>query len=114
MSALRCRFAARSGRRSLTYALVLLLAAGAVFLLPAFALAFAAGDSGGCLCQSPQPPGDALAVVAFLDVSHGWLACGTTLLTTACGLGVVNVSALTPRGCPWTVASDGRPPPLGA
>ena len=37
----------------------------------AFALAFVSGDNNGCLCQSPQPPGDPLTVVAFLDAYPG-------------------------------------------
>lgn len=85
----RRRLVAGSGRPTLVCSLGLLAAAVAVLLLPAFACAFLSGDSGACLCQSPQPPGDSLAVVACFDVSHGWLACGFTLLATACGLGAV-------------------------
>ncbi len=110
----RRRVAAGSGRPPLAW---LLLAAAVAFLVaPTFALAFVSGDTSGCLCQSPQPlgDGDSLAAVAFLGVSHGWLACGTTLLTTACGLGVVSTGARTPLDCTWTATSVGRPPPRGA
>ena len=92
----------------------LLLTITAVLLLPTLALAFVSGDNNGCLCQSPQPPGDALTVVALLDACQGWLGGGPVLLTTGCGLEEVTTGALAPQGCTWTVALVGRPPPLGA
>jgi hypothetical protein len=110
----RCRFAARSGRLSLACSLGMVLATSAVLLLPAFALALLPGDNGGCLCQSPQPPGDPFTVVALLDVFHGWLGGGLVLLTSGCRSEAVASSVLTPRGCGWTAASVGRPPPPGA
>ena len=105
----RCRFAARSGKLPLVG---LLLASAALLLLPAFALAFLPGDNGGCLCQSPQPPGDPLTVVALLDACHGWLGGGPVLVTTGCRSEAVTSGALIPQGCAWTIASVGRSPPL--
>jgi hypothetical protein len=110
----RCRFAARFGRLPLAGLLGLLLATTAGLLLPAFALAFASADNNGCLCQSPQPPGDPLTVVALIDACHGWLGGGPILLTTGCRSEAVASGALVPQGCAWTVASVGRPPPLSA
>ena len=112
MSVPRCRFAARSGRLSLAGLLGLVLAGVAVLLLPAFALAFVSGDSTGCLCQSPQPPGDSLTVVALLDAGQGWLGGGPVLVTTGCRSETVASGALVPQGCACTIASVGRPPPL--
>ena len=116
MSVPRRRFAARFGGPSLVGSLGLVLATSVVLLLPAFALAFVSGDGdGACLCQSPQPPGDPLTVVALLDASHGWvLGARPVFVTASCGSQEVTSRALIPRGCPWTVASVGRPPPLGA
>ncbi len=114
MSVLRGRFAARSGRLPLVGLLGLLLAGAALLLLPAFALAVLPGDNGGSLCQSPQPPGDPLPVVALLDTCHGWLGGGPVLPTTDCSAEAVTGGALTPQGCAWTIASVGRPPPLSA
>ena len=91
-----------------------LLVGVAVLLLPAFALAFVSGDNNGCLCQSPQPPGDPLTVVAFLDACQGWLGGGPMLLTSGCRSETVAGGALVPQGCAWTVASVGRPPPPSA
>jgi hypothetical protein len=107
----RRRFAARFGRPSLACSLGMVLATSVVLLLPAFALAFVAGDNGGCLCQSPQPPGDCLTVVALLDDCQGWLGGGPVLQTTGSRSEAVASGALIPQGCPWTVASVGRPPP---
>ena len=112
MSVPRCRFAARSGRPPLAGLLGLLLAGAAVLLLPAFALAFISSDQGGCLCQSPQPPGDPLPVVALLDACQGWLGGGPVLVTTGCRSETVAGGALVPQGCACTIASVGRPPPL--
>ena len=114
MSVSRCRVAARFGRPPLAGLLGLVLVGTAALLLPAFALAFVSGDSTGCLCQSPQPPGDSLTVVALLDACHGWLGGGPVLLTSGCSTEAVAGGALTPQGCTWTVASVGRPPPLSA
>ena len=75
----RCRFAARLGGPPLAGSLGLLLAGAALLLLSAFALAFVASGTGGCLCQSPQPPGDSLTVVACLDACQGWLAAAPCL-----------------------------------
>jgi hypothetical protein len=107
----RRRFAARSAKPTLVCGLGLLLGAVAILLLPAFALAFLPGDNGGCLCQSPQPPGDSLTVVALLDASHGWLGGSPVLVTASGGSQEVTSGAETPQGCAWTVASVGRPPP---
>ena len=82
MSLSGCRFAARPGRLPLVCLLGLSLAAAAILLWPAFALAFVAADQCGCLCQSPQPPGDCLTVVALLDDCQGWLGGGPVLQTT--------------------------------
>ena len=106
MSLSRCRFAARSGRPPLACLLGLLLAAVAVLLVPALALAFVSGDSGGCLCQSPQPPGDSLTVVAFLDASHGWLGGGPVLADHRLRLGSRDQRRTDPPGL-----SPGRSPP---
>ena len=114
MSLSRCRFAARSGRPPLVGLLGLSLAAAAMLLLPAFALAFVSGDNNGCLCQSPQPPGDSLAVLALLDAGHGWLGGGPVLLITGCRAEALAGGALLPQGCAWPIASVGRPPPLSA
>ena len=114
MSVPRCRFAARSGRPPLAGLLGLVLVGAAVLLLPAFALAFVSGDNNGCLCQSPQPPGDSLAVLALLDAGHGWLGGGPVLLITGCRPEGVTDGALIPQGRSWPVASVGRPPPPGA
>ena len=114
MSVSRCRLAARSGRPPLAGLLGLLLVGVAVLLLPAFALAFVSGDNNGCLCQSPQPPGDSLTVLALLDAGHGWLGGGPVLLTTGCSTEAVTSGALTLQGYAWTVTSVGRPPPLSA
>ena len=112
MSVPRRRFAARFGGPSLACSLGLVLATSVVLLLPAFALAFVSGDGSGCLCQSPQPPGDPFTVVALLDASHGWaMRAGPALVTASCGSQKVTSRALIPQGCPWTVASVGRPPP---
>ena len=114
MSVPRCRFAARSGKPRLVGSLGLLFAGAAVLLLPALALAVVSSD-GGCLCQSPQPPGDSLTVVALHDACHGWmLSGGPALVTSGCGLEAVTTGALTPQGCTRTAASVGRPPPPGA
>ena len=86
----------------------------ALLLLPAFALAFVSGDSTGCLCQSPQPPGDSLAVLALLDAGHGWLGGGPVLVNAGCPSEAVASGALVPRDCAWTAASVSRPPPLSA
>jgi hypothetical protein len=108
----RRRFAARFGGPSLACSLGFVLATSVVLLLPAFAVALVSGDGdGACLCQSPQPPGDSLAVVALLDAFHGWLGGGPVFVTPSCGSQEVTSRALIPRGCPWTVASVGRPPP---
>ena len=114
MSLSRCRFAARSGRPPLVGLLGLSLAAAAMLLLPAFALAFVSGDSTGCLCQSPQPPGDSLTVVALLDAGQGWLGGGPVLVTSGCRAEALTSGAETPQGRPWPIASVGRPPPLSA
>ena len=111
MTASRCRYAARCGGPPLIGSLGLLLAGVAVLLVPAFALALLPGDNGGCLCQSPQPPGDPLPVVALFDASHGWLAAGTVLVTTGRSPEAVTAGALTPRVRAWTVACVDRPPP---
>jgi TolB protein len=108
----RCRFAACFGRLPLAGLLGLLLAATAVLLLPAFALAFVSGDGNGCLCQSPQPPGDPQIVVALPDASHGWLGGGLVLAVTGCRSQAVADGALVPQGWARTAASVGRPPPL--
>ena len=113
MSVPRCRFAARSGGPPIPGLLGLLLAVAAVLVLPAFAVAFLPGDKNGCLCQSPQPPGDALTVVALLDACQGWLGGGPVLVTSGCRVEAMAGGALTPQSCAWTVASVGRPPPLG-
>jgi len=110
----RCRFAARSGRLPLVGLIGLLLAVVALLLLPTLALAFVSGDNNGCLCQSPQPPGDPLTVVALLDACHGWLGGGPVLVTSGCRVEAVTSGAETPQGCASTAASVGRPPPLGA
>ena len=112
MSVSGCRLAARSGRLPLAGLLGLLLAVAAVLLLPAFALAFVSGDSNGCLCQSPQPPGDSLTVVALLDACQGWLGGGPVLLTSGCDTEAVAGGARLPQGCACPIASVGRPPPL--
>jgi hypothetical protein len=108
------RFAASSGRLPLACLLGLLLAVVAVLLLPTLALAFVSSDEGGCLCQSPQPPGDSLTVVAFLGAGHGWLVGGPVLVTSGCRPEAVTSGAETPQGCTPTAASVGRPPPPGA
>jgi hypothetical protein len=108
----RRRFAARFGRPSLACSLGLLLAGAAVLLLPACALALVSGDNNGCLCQSPQPQGDSLTVIALLDAGHGWLGGGSVLLTTGCSVEAVTGGALVHQGCACTIASVGRPPPL--
>ena len=114
MSVPRRRFAARFVGQSLVGSLGLLLSGADVLLLPTFALAIVSSNDGACLCQSPQPQSDPLAVVALLDASHGWaLGGGPVPLTTGCRSEAVASRALIPRGCPWTVASVGRPPPLG-
>ena len=110
----RRRFAARSGRLSLACSLGMVLATSVVLLLPAFALALVSGDGSGCLCQSPQPPGDSLSVVALLDACQGWLGGGPVLQTTGCRSQVVADGALIPQACAWTIASVGRPPPPAA
>ena len=114
MSLSGCRFAARPGRLSLAGLLGLLLAAAAILLLPTFALAFVSGDNGGCLCQSPQPPGDPLTVVALIDACHGWLGGGPVLVNAGCSVEAVASGALVPQSCAWSAASVGRPPPLSA
>ena len=114
MSVPRCRFAARSGRPPLAGLLGLVLASAVVFLLPAFAWAFVSSDGSGCLCQSPQPPGDSLTVLAWLDACHGWLGSGLVLVTSGCDWQAVAGGALVPQGCACTIASVGRPPPPGA
>lgn len=114
MSLSRCRFAARSGRLPLACLNGLLLAVVAVLLLPALALACISSDEGGCLCQSPQPPGDSLSVVALLDVCQGWLGGGPMLLTADSRSQAVAGGTLIPQGCARTVASVGRPPPPAA
>jgi len=95
----RCRFAARCGGPPPRGLLGLLLAGAVVLLLPAFALALLPGDSGGCLCQSPQPPGDSLTVVALLDAFDGWLGGGPVLATSGCDWQTVADGAETPQGC---------------
>ena len=112
MSLSGCRFAARSGRLPLAGLLGLLLAATVVLLLPALALALLPGDQGGCLCQSPQPPGDSLTVVALLDAFHGWLGGGPALLSAGRHAEALTGGAPLPQGCAWPIASVGRPPPL--
>jgi hypothetical protein len=92
----------------------LLLTITAVLLLPTLALAFVSGDNNGCLCQSPQPPGDPLTVVALLEACHGWLGGGPVLVTSGCDWQTVASGALVPQGCAWTIASVGRPPPPAA
>ena len=114
MSVPRRRFVARFGGPSIPGLLGLLLAVAAVLVLPAFAVAFLPGDNNGCLCQSPQPPGDSLTVLALLDAGHGWLGGGPVLLTTGCSTEAVTSGALTLQGYAWTVTSVGRPPPLSA
>ena len=114
MSLSGCRLAARPGRLPLVCLLGLSLAAAAILLWPAFALAFVAADQGGCLCQSPQPPGDSLTVVALLDASHGWLGAGPVPLTSGCRAEAVTSGADTLQGCASTATSVGRPPPLSA
>ena len=112
MSVPRCRFASRAGGQSLVGSLGLLLAGAAVLLLPAFALPIVSSDDGGCLWQSPQPPGDPLTVVALLDAFHGWaLGGGPVLVTSGRSSEAVASGAPIPQGCAWTVASVGRPPP---
>ncbi|MGD0997602.1 MAG: hypothetical protein ABR941_04705 [Thermoleophilia bacterium] len=114
MTVSRCRYAARFGGPPLVGSLGLLLAGAALLVLPALAVPFLPGDNGGCLCKSPQPPGDSLTVVALLDVSHGWaLGGGLALVTSGCRVEAMAGGALTPQSCAWTVASVGRPPPLG-
>ena len=115
MSVPRRRFAARFGGPSLTCSLGMVLAISVVILLPAFAVALVSGDGdGACLCQIPQPPGDPFTAVALLDVSHGWvLEAGPMFVTPNCGSQGITSRALIPQGCPWTVASVGRPPPPG-
>ena len=112
MSLSRCRLAARPGRLPLVCLLGLSLAAAAILLWPAFALAFVAADQGGCLCQSPQPPGDSLTVVALLDACHGWLGGGPALLSAGRHAEALTGGAPLPQGCAWPIASVGRPPPL--
>ncbi len=114
MSLSRCRFAARSGRPPLACLLGLSLAVVALLLLPTLALAFISSDEGGCLCQSPQPSGGSLTVVALLDACHGWLGGGPVLPTTGCRSEALAGRTLIPQGCSWTAASVGRPPPLSA
>ena len=114
MSLSRCRFAARFGRLPLACLIGLLLAVVALLLLPTLALAFVSGDNNGCLCQSPQPPGDPLLVVALLEACHGWLGGGPVLVTSGCDWQTVASGALVPQGCAWTIASVGRPPPPAA
>ena len=92
----------------------LLLTITAVLLLPTLALAFVSGDNNGCLCQSPQPPGDPLLVVALLDACHGRLGGGPVLVNAGCPSEAVASGALVPRDCAWTAASGSRPPPLSA
>ena len=107
----RC-FAARSDRLPLACPLSLLLATCAVLLVPAFALVLLPGGSGGCLCQSPQPPGDPLTIVALLDTSHGLLVGGgPVLLSTSCGSEKVIGGRRPPQSFASIVASVGRPPP---
>lgn len=107
------RFAASSGRLPLACLLGLLLAVVAVLLLPTLALAFVSSDEGGCLCQSPQPPGDSLTTIALLGDCQGWLH-DPVFLTTGSGSKAVAGGALIPQCCAWPVASVGRPPPLSA
>ena len=112
---MRRRFAARSARPPLVRTLGLVAIAAVVLLLPTFALVLLPGDTGACLCQSPQPQGDSLTVVALLDVSHGLaLSVGPFVLTVGCRAEAVNSGALRPCGCPFAVASEGRPPPPSA
>ncbi len=112
MSVPRCCFAARPGRPPLACPLGLLLAVAAVLLLPVLALAFVPSDNGGCLCQSPQPLGDSLTVVAFLDASHSWaLAGGSLLPSTGCRSERATSSGLIPQSFARIVALVGRPPP---
>jgi hypothetical protein len=115
VSAARRRFAARSGQPTLVGLLGLVLATCAGLLLPGFALAFVPNDDDGCSFQAPQPPGDPLSVVAFLDLCHGWtLAGGSVLHTAAFGLAALPSGEPAPQGLAWTVALVGRPPPPGA
>ena len=115
MSVTRRRCAAGCGRRSMLCALGLVLAAGAVLFAPLLAVACVFGDDGGCLCQSPQPPGDPLTVAVLLDASHGWaLGGGPSGLTVGHRAETVVCSALRPPGCLFALACDGRPPPPDA
>ena len=115
MSVPRRRFAARSDRLSLACPLGLLCATAAVLLVPACALVLLPAGNGACSCQAPQPPGDSLTVVAFLDACHGLLlGGGPVLLATGCRAEAVTSGAPTPQSFAWIVASVGRPPPLGA
>ncbi len=109
MSVARCRFAARLGRPPLVGSLGLLLAGAALLLLPALAVGLLPGDNGGCLCQSPLPPGEPPTAAACLD---GWLAAGPMLAITGCSAEALITGALTPQGRAGPVASVGRPPPL--
>jgi hypothetical protein len=105
----RCCFAARSGRLPRAG---LLLATAVVLLLPAFALAFVSTGTDGCLCQSPQPPGDPFTVIVLLDACHSWLAGGPVGVTPVCGSEAVTGGGLAPQSFACTAASVGRPPPL--
>lgn len=112
MSVSRRRLVARSRQRSKICALGLVLAACVVFLAPLLALAFVSGD-GGCLCQIPQPPGDPLAVVVFLDAAHGWATVSSpSAVTVGYRVESVKTRALHPPGCPFALVSERRPPPL--
>lgn len=112
MSASYRRVTARYGRWPLACLLGLLLAASLLLLLPAFAWAFLSTDDGTCLCQGPEPPGDPLTVLCFLDAAHGWAVCGSaTLLTAGCSVEIVSSGTPAPEGRAFAAASVGRPPP---
>jgi hypothetical protein len=101
--------------RSKVLALGLVLVACLVYSAPLLALGLVSGGGGACSCQNPQPPGDPLAVVAFLDASQGWpcagvphvLRAGDHTEAMACG-------ALRPLGFLFPLTTESRPPPLYA
>lgn len=92
-----------------------MLAIFALLLVPTFALAFAYSGDDDAVCLAPEPPGDSLTVVAFLDLCHGWsLGSGPVLRGPACGFAALPSGEPTPQGLAWTVALVGRPPPPNA
>jgi len=116
MSVLRRCFAVRFGKLRFAGLLCLLLVTCAVLVvLPGFAAALVcSGDDCG-LCQAPDPLGDPLNVVTFLDLYHGCaLGVDPFLLAPACGFAAPCSGGPTPQDLAWTVALVGRPPPLGA